>query len=233
MAIVCLCAQRGILILDSEGRFTMSESEKKSFKEQEEDRRRTHILEVAERLFARSGFHETSVGDIAKETGFGVGTLYKYFKDKDDLFQNLLEWRAEQNFAMFDGVMDAGGSPLEVIGRVIDSFVDEVLARADYMMLYLNYIHPRADNQHQGGKVNFTCIRDRKAEQFSRLEAAFSKGIEQGVFVDLPAHYLAGALHGILMAMFFTTHFRLEGVWDASEVKQTVRQIFFERVRLQ
>ncbi|MCU0661569.1 MAG: TetR/AcrR family transcriptional regulator [Myxococcota bacterium] len=201
-----------------------------TFKEQEEERRRSYILEVAERLIARGGFHETSVGDIAKEAGFGVGTLYKYFKDKDDLFKALLELRIEENFRTVHDAIDQGGSPLEVIGRVIDMFIDKFLQRSDYMMLYLNYIHPRADSEHQCGKGDLSWIRDRKAEQFARLETVFEQGIEEGLFANVPAHYLAGALHGVLISMFFTTHFRLGGRWDPQEVKRVVRQIFFDPI---
>ena len=54
----------------------------KSRKEQEDDNRRLYILKTAEKLFAQNGFHETSVSDIARESELGIGTLYKYFKDK-------------------------------------------------------------------------------------------------------------------------------------------------------
>lgn len=208
----------------------MTYEEKKTFKEQEEERRREYILEVAERLFARGGFHETSVGDIAKEAGFGVGTLYKYFKDKDELFRHLLEWRMEENFKKVEDAIDAGGSSLEVVERIISIFVDEILGHSDYMMLYLNYIHARPNALHQGSDGSFTCIHERKKQQFERLEEVFRQGIEDGVFTDVPPYYLSGALHGILISTFFTTHFRLGGNWDPIDVKRIVRKIFLEPV---
>jgi AcrR family transcriptional regulator len=208
----------------------MSHEERKSYRELEEERRRSYILEVAERLFARGGFHETSVGDIAKEAGFGVGTLYKYFKDKDELFRNLLEWRVEENFRKVEDAIDEGGSSAAVVDRIIDIFVDEILGHSDYMMLYLNYIHARPDALHQDGNGGFSCIHDRKKQQFERLEEVFRQGIEEGVFTDVPPYYLSGALHGILMSTFFTTHFRLGGQWDPDDVKRIVKKIFLEPV---
>jgi AcrR family transcriptional regulator len=52
--------------------------------------KRTAIIRAALKLFARGGFEATSVDDIAREAGFGKGTLYLYFKDKENLYFNTL-----------------------------------------------------------------------------------------------------------------------------------------------
>ena len=44
------------------------------------------IMQAAERLFTRRRFHEITMEDVAREAGVGKGTLYRYFRDKDDLF---------------------------------------------------------------------------------------------------------------------------------------------------
>ncbi len=43
-------------------------------------------MKAAERLFATRRFHEITTDDIAQAAGVGKGTIYRYFKDKDDLF---------------------------------------------------------------------------------------------------------------------------------------------------
>jgi AcrR family transcriptional regulator len=48
--------------------------------------KRRQIMDVAERLFTTRRFHEITTDDIAAAAGVGKGTIYRYFKDKDDLF---------------------------------------------------------------------------------------------------------------------------------------------------
>lgn len=55
------------------------------------DQRKRQIMEVALRLFAENGYHYTSVADIIRETRIARGTFYIYFKNKSDLFNQLLE----------------------------------------------------------------------------------------------------------------------------------------------
>jgi TetR/AcrR family fatty acid metabolism transcriptional regulator len=54
------------------------------------------ILDTAGRLFGDRRFHEVRMEDIAAEAEVGKGTLYRYFRDKDELFLALLERAAKQ-----------------------------------------------------------------------------------------------------------------------------------------
>jgi AcrR family transcriptional regulator len=54
------------------------------------------ILNAATRLFARQRFHEVRMEDIAAAAEVGKGTLYRYFKDKEELYAALLDQAAEQ-----------------------------------------------------------------------------------------------------------------------------------------
>lgn len=52
--------------------------------------KRTAILDVAARLFHERPFHEVRLEDVAAEAQVGKGTLYIYFKDKDELYLSLI-----------------------------------------------------------------------------------------------------------------------------------------------
>jgi TetR/AcrR family fatty acid metabolism transcriptional regulator len=58
--------------------------------------KRERILAAAERIFARHGFFAAKVSDVAKEAGVADGTIYLYFKNKDDLLISLFERRMQQ-----------------------------------------------------------------------------------------------------------------------------------------
>jgi AcrR family transcriptional regulator len=53
--------------------------------------RRDHILDAAERCFARAGFHRTTMQDICKEAGVSPGALYVYFDSKEALIAGMCE----------------------------------------------------------------------------------------------------------------------------------------------
>ena len=55
-----------------------------------EEKRRA-ILEAAAVVFARHGYHAATVGQIAAEVGMGLGTFYRYFKSKLDVFHAVIE----------------------------------------------------------------------------------------------------------------------------------------------
>jgi AcrR family transcriptional regulator len=60
---------------------------------EQRDARREQILAAALRCFSRDGFHQTTTADIVRESGVSQGTLYLYFKSKDDLIEALAEDR--------------------------------------------------------------------------------------------------------------------------------------------
>jgi AcrR family transcriptional regulator len=53
--------------------------------------RREHILDAAERCFARAGFHRTTMQDICREAGISPGALYVYFDSKEALIAGICE----------------------------------------------------------------------------------------------------------------------------------------------
>lgn len=53
-------------------------------------RTRAHLLLAARRVFARDGFVNMRMSDVATEANTSLGAVYRYFKDKEDLFENLI-----------------------------------------------------------------------------------------------------------------------------------------------
>jgi AcrR family transcriptional regulator len=56
----------------------------------EKSQRRDEIIAAAKKVFARNGFHATTIADIAKEADLAYGSVYWYFDSKDDLFRKLI-----------------------------------------------------------------------------------------------------------------------------------------------
>ena len=53
------------------------------------------LLDAAEELFTKNGFHGTSISDICKSAGTAVGTFYIYFETKTDIYRYLM-WKYQK-----------------------------------------------------------------------------------------------------------------------------------------
>ncbi|MFO7645120.1 MAG: TetR/AcrR family transcriptional regulator [Desulfosarcina sp.] len=66
------------------------------------------ILEAAIKVFAEQGFFQSTIAQIAKEAGVADGTIYLYFKNKDDILVQFYHFKTRQVFERF---RDAVGRP--------------------------------------------------------------------------------------------------------------------------
>lgn len=86
------------------------------------ERSRTALLDAALGLFSRQGYRATSVRDIADKAGTSTGSVYHHFRDKEAIFQTLLDqfWQASSSpdFPLIQ-VFENGAFPgdLPAIGR--------------------------------------------------------------------------------------------------------------------
>ncbi len=59
-------------------------------------KRKESILKSAMDIFSKAGFHNADLDQIAANAGVGKGTIYRYFKNKKDLYLNTLEYAIEE-----------------------------------------------------------------------------------------------------------------------------------------
>jgi len=84
--------------------------------------KRERILDAAERVFARHGFYNARVAEIAQVAGVADGTIYLYFKSKDDLLISLFESRMERLNTQLSEAVSTGTSAPERIQCFLDAY---------------------------------------------------------------------------------------------------------------
>ncbi len=103
---------------------------------------RTLIRDQANALFTKISFAKTSVSDIAKACGLGKGTIYLYFKSKDEIVLAIIEDRiariVESDSGYFD---DPTVSPREKVMRFFEEAVDETFALKDLIFGSFENVH--------------------------------------------------------------------------------------------
>ena len=90
------------------------------------DERKAQIINAAEGVFAKKGFDEARMDDIADETGLSKGTLYLYFKSKDDLIIAILDRIFQREFQAFEKIDLSTMSATDAVWLFTDMIMKDV-----------------------------------------------------------------------------------------------------------
>ena len=80
--------------------------------------KRSAILGAATRVFARRGFFNAQVADVAREAGVAAGTVYLYFRSKDDLLTSIFEEWMTRALQETDRALEGVTDPIERLHRL-------------------------------------------------------------------------------------------------------------------
>lgn len=83
------------------------------------------ILEAAIKVFAEQGFFHSTISQIAKEAGVAGGTIYLYFKNKDDILLQFFDYKTKQVFAGFREEVDKAGNAIDKLKNLIRRHLTE------------------------------------------------------------------------------------------------------------
>lgn len=111
-------------------------------KAQYEEIRRTRkeqILEAARRVFAEQGFHATRMSDIAQAAEVSQGTLYHYFRSKDELFMALLSTWAKRLEDVVKGLPDIPLSATDKMWMMDQVALDFLEANEELLPVMLEF----------------------------------------------------------------------------------------------
>ena len=95
--------------------------------ERRKDDRPGEILAAAMSLFVEKGFSSTRLDDVAARAGVTKGTLYLYFKDKEDIFKQVLITAAVPKMEMVEGMIKSHAGAIEGLVRNITKILGDVV----------------------------------------------------------------------------------------------------------
>jgi AcrR family transcriptional regulator len=154
------------------------------------------ILVAATRLFAMHRFHEVRMEDIAAAAEVGKGTLYRYFKDKEELHAALLDRAAEQMSQRLRECVGSG-DPRQRLEAILAAYLDHFAANP-----YLLDLIQRAEVLRRPNR-EFRWQQTRE-ESFRLVERVLDEGRQSGAF-DVEDPHVAGLflLGGLRAVMRF------------------------------
>lgn len=175
-------------------------NDKPSRKELEYLRHRQEILQVALKLFSKKGFHNVSMYEIAEKSEFAVGTLYKFFSNKEELYKTLILEKSEEFHSVLAHALEKPGNEMEKIKAWVEAKVSVFMDNLDCVLLYLA--------ETRGGSFNIragidTEIISQYEETLEKMKDVFEKGIKKKMFRKYDPYLLAVALDGISTTFLF------------------------------
>ena len=176
------------------------QEEKLSRREREKLRHRRQMLAAALELFSEKGFHNVSMHEIAKRSEFAIGTLYKFFKNKEDLYKALMMEKAEEYHRVLMGVLSEENDVLTVIEDYIAAkarlFADNLAA----LRLYFAETRGASFNIKAGLDQDIRKLYDKF---ILRLASVLETGVRRKVFREMDPYHMAVALEGLTNAFLF------------------------------
>jgi AcrR family transcriptional regulator len=102
---------------------------------------RRHLLDAAAIVFARSGFHGSTLDEVATTAGFTKGAVYSNFRSKDDLFLALLDDRIDRQFAVVTEVLESGShEAADQLPRIREFFHSDMFWDDTFLTLWLEFM---------------------------------------------------------------------------------------------
>lgn len=94
------------------------------------------ILEAAIKVFAEQGFHQATISQIAKEAGVADGTIYLYFKNKEDIMVNFFGYKTKEVFGRFREEVDKADNARDKLRLLIKRHLEEFQRDRSMAILY-------------------------------------------------------------------------------------------------
>mgnify|MGYP006278766853 FL=1 len=177
----------------------------KERREREKLQRQNDILDAAENVFFEKGYGTATMDDVAAEAELSKGTLYLYFKTKEELYFGLTH-RALLNLRQrFQQVLDAEGNGLQKVINIGYAFQNYSKEEPHYYKTIAQYEMAQLEETAEGQEVAEKC--HAAGEQVMELvAAAITQGIQDGsirqdVHPLKTAFLLQGLSNGVIQLM--------------------------------
>jgi AcrR family transcriptional regulator len=173
-------------------------------------RTRERLIEAAARVFARRGYHQATVDEIASEAGFTVGALYSNFSGKEALFLAIADHQVEERVAEVEAIAKAaeGAEPAAEAAEKLRVFLER---DRDWPLLFYEFWSLSVRNPELQGELAMRrdAIRDALARTLERVAA------QHGFELRFPAQVLATAIAASLNGLAFERAADPEALPDA------------------
>jgi TetR/AcrR family fatty acid metabolism transcriptional regulator len=157
--------------------------------------KRAMILRAATRMFARNGYFNSKVADIAREAAVADGTVYLYFKSKEEILHSIFDQNMAEAIAAGRKLIEDLVDPREKLRRIAKLHLQRLGADRDLAVVFQVELRGSTKFMEEFSVAGF-------AEYLALLRRTFEEGQRVGVFrKELNAKVAAKILFGALDEM--------------------------------
>jgi len=154
------------------------------------------ILEGAVKVFARQGFYQSTIAQIAKEAGVADGTIYLYFKNKDDILVQFFSYRTKQVFESFREEVNRAETSADKLRNLVRRHLAEFQRDRDGAVVYQVETHQSSRLAEEQIREMSKMYRDLISEI---LELGQQEGtIRKDLYVGLVKRFIIGAVDEVI-----------------------------------
>ncbi|WP_027339622.1 TetR/AcrR family transcriptional regulator [Halonatronum saccharophilum] len=151
--------------------------------------KKEQILLAAIDAFSKKGANQTTMQEVATTAGVGKGTIYRYFKNKEELATAIIEYGIERLSEIIVSEISELDNPLEKLKKIIDVKLNFYSNHYEYGKFLIRHIWGYRN------KFEDHIKRIRKGHT-SIIEGVIAEGISSGIFKDMDVETTAVALIG-------------------------------------
>jgi len=181
------------------------------------------ILEAAVQVFAEQGFFQSTVSQIARVAGVADGTIYLYFKNKDDILVQIFSYKTKQVFEGFREEVDRVADPVEKLRNLVRRHLEEFQKDRYMAIVYQSETHQtsrRAEEQ----------IREMSKLYLDLISEIIEQGQADGcmrkdLYLGLVRRFIIGAVDEVI-----NTWLHSEGQYDLTSMADPLVDLFIQGI---
>ena len=179
------------------------------------------LLEEAARHFARFGFDATNINEVATGAGYAKGTIYNYFRSKEELFGEVISEAARRTVERYQS-RQISGSARTALKELAEADVSVLREEESFMKILVSEaLNPRSEN--------YDVILTHLGPFIEKVSKILEEGLEKGeIRTDKPVAQLSIAFLGML-TLLYVQHWKTGGIWPTlEEIPDLVVTLFID-----
>ena len=167
----------------------------------DKEKKKTEILKAAFSIFASKGYYKAKMSDIAEEAKIGRGTIYEYFKTKEDLFVNLFLNMMEEVDINHTSEISTDADPARKLELLFERSTDSYKSSETIHLILMEFLSEvRRGKMEEKYNLKFKEMYSRYRE---KVGAIIKEGIKTGLFKKADPEACAAIIIAVIEGLMF------------------------------
>ncbi len=175
------------------------------------------------KVFSEQGFFQSTVSQIAKEAGVADGTIYLYFKNKDDILVHFFSFRTRQVFARLRKEVEQADNTIDKLRNLIRRHLEEFQNDRNMAVVYFT-------ETHKSHRLVEQQIKEMSKMYLDIIAEIVEQGQEEGIirknlYLGLVKRFIVGGVDEVI-----NTWLHSEGEYDLVSMADPLVELFLKGI---